>query len=198
MIFLLAGIVLFAAGARIGHFLLLGIIAVPVAWREVVTAQYRLARMLTFLSPGADLSEANWQVTQSMIGIGAGRLFGVGFGQGLQKLGYLPYAYSDFLFSERVAAYLSAIEVAAPVQSDRTIRLPISDPIDMVRSIDAFAAEPDSVLAERLSLFLAGRVAAVRWPPGAGDELRIRNDPDIRVALPYFARLTTLLEDPKQ
>src|SRR6185503_2464048 len=40
-----------------------------------------------------------WQITQSMIGIGAGGLFGVGFGQGLQKLGYLPYAYSDFIFS---------------------------------------------------------------------------------------------------
>lgn len=99
LLFLLAGIVLFTAGARIGHFLLLGIIAVPLGWREMVSAQYRLARVLTFLSPGADLSEANWQITQSMIGIGAGGLFGVGFGQGLQKLGYLPYAYSDFLFS---------------------------------------------------------------------------------------------------
>ena len=99
LIFLLAGIVLFTAGARIGHFLLLGIVAVPLAWREIIGVQYRLARMLTFLSPGADLSEANWQVTQSLIGIGAGQLLGVGFGQGLQKLGYLPYAYSDFLFS---------------------------------------------------------------------------------------------------
>lgn len=99
LLFLLAGIALFAAGARIGHFLLLGMVAVPLAWREIVTAQYRLARMLTFLSPGADLSEANWQITQSLIGIGAGGVFGVGFGQGLQKLGYLPYAYSDFLFS---------------------------------------------------------------------------------------------------
>jgi cell division protein FtsW len=51
------------------------------------------------MSPGADISESNWQITQSMIGIGAGQVFGVGFGQGLQKLGYLPYAYSDFLFS---------------------------------------------------------------------------------------------------
>jgi len=99
LVMLLAGIVLFAAGARIGHFLVLGLIAVPLVWHAVVGVQYRLARMLTFLSPGADVSEANWQITQSMIGIGAGRLFGVGFGQGLQKLGYLPYAYSDFLFS---------------------------------------------------------------------------------------------------
>src|SRR5437868_12693887 len=96
---LLAGIVLFVAGAKVGHFLLLGLIAIPLAWHEATAVQYRLARILTFLSPGADVSESNWQISQSMIGIGAGRLFGVGFGQGLQKLGYLPYAYSDFLFS---------------------------------------------------------------------------------------------------
>jgi cell division protein FtsW len=96
---LLGGIVLFVAGARIGHFLLLGLVAIPLAWHEATAAQYRLARVLTFMSPGADISQSNWQISQSMIGIGAGRLFGVGFGQGLQKLGYLPYAYSDFLFS---------------------------------------------------------------------------------------------------
>ncbi|MBI4502633.1 MAG: putative lipid II flippase FtsW [Gemmatimonadetes bacterium] len=98
-IVLLGGIVLFVAGAKIGHFLLLGLVAIPVAGHEATAVQYRLARILTFMSPGADLSESNWQITQSMIGIGAGRVFGVGFGQGLQKLGYLPYAYSDFLFS---------------------------------------------------------------------------------------------------
>jgi cell division protein FtsW len=96
---LLGGIVLFIAGAKIGHFLLLGLVAIPIAWHEATAVQYRLARILTFMSPGADISESNWQISQSMIGIGAGRLFGVGFGQGLQKLGYLPYAYSDFLFS---------------------------------------------------------------------------------------------------
>ncbi len=96
---LLAGVILFTAGARIGHFLLLGIAAVPIAWHEVVSVQYRLARMLTFLSPGEDSQETSWQITQSVIGVGSGRVFGVGFGQGQQKLGYLPYAYSDFIFS---------------------------------------------------------------------------------------------------
>lgn len=96
---LLAGIVLFTAGARIGHFLLLLLAAVPILWRELMTVQYRLSRVLTFLSSGTDVSEASWQIKQSLIGIGAGRLFGVGFGQGLQKLGYLPEAFSDFLFS---------------------------------------------------------------------------------------------------
>jgi cell division protein FtsW len=58
-----------------------------------------LQRMMSFLSPGEDLAEASWQINQSLIGFGSGRLFGLGFGQGLQKLGYLPYAYSDFIFS---------------------------------------------------------------------------------------------------
>jgi len=94
-----AGVVLFAAGARIGHFLLLGALAVPLLYGAVANAQYRLARVLTFLNSGAAPEEALSQVDQSLIGIGAGQVFGVGFGQGQQKLGYLPYAYSDFIFS---------------------------------------------------------------------------------------------------
>ncbi|GBD33525.1 putative peptidoglycan glycosyltransferase FtsW [bacterium HR33] len=99
LIVLLAGIVLFAAGAKIGHFLLLGFVAVPLLWRQIAGVQYRLARVLTFLSPGEDVSEASWQIQQSLTGMGAGRFIGVGFGEGQQKLGYLPYAYSDFIFS---------------------------------------------------------------------------------------------------
>lgn len=96
---MLAGTVLFAAGARIGHFLLIGIAAAPVLFGAVASAQYRLARVSHFFSSGTAPSEAQSQVHQSLVGIGAGRLFGVGFGQGQQKLGYLPYAYSDFIFS---------------------------------------------------------------------------------------------------
>ena len=99
LVAILAGSVLFTAGARIGHFLALGAGAGPLLYGAVATAQYRLARVLTFLNPGAAPTEATWQVQQSLTGIGAGRLFGVGFGQGQQKLGYLPYAYSDFIFS---------------------------------------------------------------------------------------------------
>src|SRR5437667_6685827 len=99
LVAILAGTVLFAAGARIGHFLLVGVGAAPLALGAVASAQYRVARVLTFLNPGSAPSEATWQVHQSLVGIGAGRLFGVGLGQGQQKLGYLPYAYSDFIFS---------------------------------------------------------------------------------------------------
>ena len=96
---MLAGTVLFSAGARIGHFLLLGVVATPILFGAVASAQYRLARVLTFLSSGSAPTEVQSQVHQSLVGIGAGRLIGVGFGQGQQKLGYLPYAYSDFIFS---------------------------------------------------------------------------------------------------
>jgi cell division protein FtsW len=99
LIVALAGVVTFAAGARIGHFLLLGVAAVPILYGAIANAQYRLARVLTFLNPGGALEEATWQVQQSLLGIGSGRLLGVGFGQGQQKLGYLPYAYSDFILS---------------------------------------------------------------------------------------------------
>ena len=99
LVAILAGVVLFTAGARIGHFLLVAVVAAPLLFGGIMTAQYRVARVLTFLNPGAAPEEATWQVKQSLVGIGAGRLFGVGLGQGQQKLGYLPYAYSDFIFS---------------------------------------------------------------------------------------------------
>ena len=98
LVTILALSVLFTAGARIGHFLALGVAGGPLLFGAIAMAQYRLARVLTFLNPGAP-TEASSQVQQSLTGIGAGQLLGVGFGQGQQKLGYLPYAYSDFIFS---------------------------------------------------------------------------------------------------
>lgn len=92
-------IVLFSAGAKIGHFLLVGVLALPVVWGQIASFQFRLNRMLSFLSPGEDPLNLDWQITQSIIGVGSGGIFGVGFGEGMQKLGYLPYAHSDFIFS---------------------------------------------------------------------------------------------------
>ncbi len=96
---LLAAIVLFTAGAKIGHFLVVAVVALPFVLHSIASAQYRLQRMVNFLSPGGDLAEESWQISQSLIGFGSGRVFGAGLGEGLQKLGYLPYAYSDFIFS---------------------------------------------------------------------------------------------------
>lgn len=99
LVALLGGLVLFTSGAKIGHFVLLAVGGVLLVFHQIRDAQYRLARLLTFLNPGDATSDAGFQIHQSLVGIGSGRLFGVGFGEGQQKLGYLPYAYSDFLFS---------------------------------------------------------------------------------------------------
>jgi cell division protein FtsW len=99
LVALLGGLVLFTSGAKIGHFLLLGGAGIILVFHQIRDAQYRLARLLTFLNPGDATTDAGFQIKQSLVGIGSGQLFGVGFGEGQQKLGYLPYAYSDFLFS---------------------------------------------------------------------------------------------------
>ena len=99
LVVLLGGLVLFSSGAKIGHFILLGGAAVLLVFHQIRDVQYRLARLLSFLNPGDNTSDAGFQIHQSLIGVGSGGFFGVGFGEGQQKLGYLPYAYSDFLFS---------------------------------------------------------------------------------------------------
>jgi cell division protein FtsW len=96
---LLGGLVLFTSGAKIGHFALFAGMAMILVFHQIRDVQYRLARLLTFLNPGDATTEAGFQIHQSLVGIGSGQIFGVGFGEGQQKLGYLPYAYSDFLFS---------------------------------------------------------------------------------------------------
>ena len=96
---LLGGLVLFTSGAKIGHFALFAGMAMILVFHQIRDVQYRLARLLTFLSPGDAMTQAGFQIHQSLVGIGSGQIFGVGFGEGQQKLGYLPYAYSDFLFS---------------------------------------------------------------------------------------------------
>jgi cell division protein FtsW len=98
-IVLLAMIVLFAGGARIGHFILLGVLALPLVWSKIESVQYQLLRVVTFLDPGGNRLSESYQVDQSLIGVGAGGLFGAGFGHGQQKLGFLPYPYSDFIFA---------------------------------------------------------------------------------------------------
>ena len=99
LVALLGGLVLFTSGAKIGHFGLLAGFGMILVFHQIRDVQYRLARLVTFLNPGDATTEAGFQIHQSLVGIGSGRILGVGFGQGQQKLGYLPYAYSDFLFS---------------------------------------------------------------------------------------------------
>jgi len=99
LVALLGGLVLFTSGAKIGHFSMLAGLGMILVFHQIRDAQYRLSRLLTFMNPGDATTDAGFQIQQSLVGIGSGQLLGVGFGEGQQKLGYLPYAYSDFLFS---------------------------------------------------------------------------------------------------
>lgn len=94
---LIMGIVLFAGGVRIGHFVALLILVIPLAWQQIERLNYVLLRMVSFFDPGSGLAQTGYQQTQSLIAVGSGGPLGVGFGEGLQQKGFLPYAYDDFI-----------------------------------------------------------------------------------------------------
>lgn len=90
---------LFLGGARIPHLLTLGLCAVPVVLALVLGSSYRRQRLMTFLAPWKDASDAGFQITQSFLAFGSGGLFGVGLGEGKQKLFFLPEAHTDFVLA---------------------------------------------------------------------------------------------------
>lgn len=96
---LMFGVMLFAAGVRIGHFVALGIVSIPLIWNRMQELNYVLLRMSSFFDPGAAPQHIDYQLRQSLIAIGSGGALGVGFGQGRQQYGFLPYAYDDFIVS---------------------------------------------------------------------------------------------------
>lgn len=91
--------VYFAAGAKILHIATLAAAMVVMALGAVLMAPWRVERLMAFLDPFAHSDDAGYQVVQSLYAIGSGGVFGEGFAKGQQKLFYLPYPYSDFIFS---------------------------------------------------------------------------------------------------
>lgn len=90
---------LFLGGARLSHLLSLGLCAVPAVLVLVLSSSYRRQRLMTFLAPWKDASDAGFQITQSFLAFGSGGLFGVGLGEGKQKLFFLPEAHTDFVLA---------------------------------------------------------------------------------------------------
>ena len=91
----------FAAGARIVHFAGVGAVLSVIGVAALVFAPWRVARLMAFLEPCSDENRggAGYQVCQSLMSFGSGGIFGEGFAKGQQKLFYLPYPYSDFIFA---------------------------------------------------------------------------------------------------
>ncbi|PZE22543.1 putative lipid II flippase FtsW [Paenibacillus xerothermodurans] len=98
-------IVIIVGGANLKHIFYLGTAGAALASVVIAAAMlkpersYRIARLTAFLDPSADPSDTGYQLMQSLYAFGHGGITGAGFGQGIQKLHYLPEAHTDFIFS---------------------------------------------------------------------------------------------------
>jgi cell division protein FtsW len=86
------------AGAAWRHIFVLGLLTLP-AFAFAAMEPYRLRRIVSFMDPWADPFASGFQLTQALIAVGRGELFGVGIGASIQKLFYLPEAHTDFIFA---------------------------------------------------------------------------------------------------
>ncbi len=100
VIVMLTGVVmLFLGGARMKHLLLMAGIAAPIMVLAVVSEEYRLARVAMFTDPWNSPEKGAYQLRQSLMALGSGGLFGQGLNFSRQKLLFLPYGESDFIFA---------------------------------------------------------------------------------------------------
>ncbi len=99
MLALVLFVMLFAAGARPKHLGAAGGLALATLVLQAIAKPYRVRRLTAFLDPWASARGAGFQLTQSLIALGEGGLWGTGLGAGRQKMFYLPQAHTDFVFA---------------------------------------------------------------------------------------------------
>jgi len=92
-------VMIFISGAKISHFVGLGLIGVAGFIGLILSAPYRIKRITSFLDPWEDPLGSGFQMIQSFYAIGPGGLFGLGLGQSRQKFFYLPEPQTDFIFA---------------------------------------------------------------------------------------------------
>jgi len=95
MVFLL----LFVSGARLIYVAGALLLAAPVVYYLLMSAAYRYKRLISFIRPWEDPTGTSFQIIQSFLSFGSGGLFGLGLGEGRQKLFFLPAPHTDFIFS---------------------------------------------------------------------------------------------------
>ena len=98
-IMIVAILMMLLAGAKWKHLSLMGVAGLAVGFAYAWVEPYRRERLLSFRNPFAQMSDEGYQLSQALIAIGSGGLFGRGLGQGRQKFSYLPYPESDFIFA---------------------------------------------------------------------------------------------------
>ncbi len=98
---LLCGIMLWCGGAKVMHLGVLVILGGILVYQLAHSADYRLSRMLSYQNPFAPeyVKDEGYQLAQSLLSLGSGGVWGVGLGHSRQKLLFLPYADSDFIFA---------------------------------------------------------------------------------------------------
>jgi cell division protein FtsW len=106
---------LFLAGVKVGHFMVVVLGAIGALLVLVVSEPYRVKRLTAYTDPWADPYDTGFQLTQSLIAFGRGEWTGVGLGNSVQKLFYLPEAHTDFVFSiwAEETGFIGAVAVIA-------------------------------------------------------------------------------------
>jgi cell division protein FtsW len=89
----------FAAGMRPRHLVYALVPALLFVGKMLIFTPFRWRRLISFVDPWADQQGAGYQVVQSLIAVGSGGTHGLGFAQGRQKLLFLPFAHSDFIYA---------------------------------------------------------------------------------------------------
>jgi len=92
-------VMLYVAGASIKHLSAVTLSLVPILAAAVISAPYRMKRILAFCDPWKDAKGSGFQLIQSFIALGSGGIHGVGLGASKQKLFYLPESHTDFIFA---------------------------------------------------------------------------------------------------
>jgi len=184
-------VMLYTAGASLVH---LGLAAAPALLglaALLLFVPWRLARMVTFLDPWADPQGAGYQVVQSLIAVGSGGVDGLGFTAGRQKMFFLPFAHSDFIFAVigEELGLLGALTVVGVfgLLMWRGMRAALGAPdrfgmllgIGIVTGIVAQALFNMSVvLALVPTLFAAGVLLNISQQAGVGGDTAIRQHGD--------------------
>jgi cell division protein FtsW len=99
VLFATTGVMLFLGGVPVLRFVSWGLVAIVALASLVVFAPYRMQRLMTFRDPWSDPFDTGFQLTQALIAFGRGEWLGVGLGNSVQKLFYLPEVHTDFIFA---------------------------------------------------------------------------------------------------
>jgi cell division protein FtsW len=95
----LAAVVLFLGGVKLRYLAAAGLVALALFGFYLFKAEYRVQRIQGFFSADKDVLGSGYQVEQSKLAFGTGGLIGSGLGQSTQKLNFLPFAHTDFIFA---------------------------------------------------------------------------------------------------